>query len=42
MVELSWIEKILSIVTIICGVFFKRMRVLLGKYRRRLIQRFAT
>jgi glycosyltransferase involved in cell wall biosynthesis len=42
MVELNWIEKVLCIVTIVCGVFFKRTRVLLGKYRRRLSSRLST
>jgi len=40
-VESSWIEKMLCIAAIVCGVFFKRTRVLLGKYRRRLTSRLA-
>jgi glycosyltransferase involved in cell wall biosynthesis len=42
MVESNWIEKILCIVAIVCGVYFRRTRVLLGKYRRLLMSRLAT
>ncbi len=41
-VELNRAEKALCIGTIVSGVYFRRARVLLGKYRRRLISRFAT
>jgi hypothetical protein len=42
MAESNWIEKSLCLVAIVCGVAFRRTRVLLGKYRRRLISHLAT